>query len=455
MQDKIFKKYRSLKLQCTPERSSKLYSITPIGIGNSLIESLTSYISRLALAHCVYPGILMERVVSSVIDKKYSSADIHKLYSFTDAINGTGVMGLDIVNALEKLTFQNRLSLLTLTNLSELIPSRKLLHDYKLWCPQCYRNCHTRSEEIYEPLIWKLKTVAVCSIHNLPLQEFCPYCLKKNYHLAWKTRPGYCSQCGQWLGELKAYDQSLLAKEKDETLNWHLWVSKNLEELLIKNSSRDVTWSKNTISQSLMRYAQQNAEGNIAALARQLEMPKNTVWLWCKGKNQPTLEMLLRICYGLKVSVWNFLTQENLIESEKVHLIASPPELKSKAKSKVLELDKIKEYLEQVIKKETIPPPSMEQVARDLQFQRRTISRHFPELCRVISANYTKHRKATHRQAIESSCQEVREAVKQLHSEGKYPSHNKVEKLISRPGLLRYEEVKKAFTKAKQELNFK
>ena len=96
----------------------------------------------------------------------------------------------------------------------------------------------------------------------------------------------------------------------------------------------------------------------------------------------------------------------------------------------------------------------MEQVARDLQINRRTIFQHFPELCRAISANYTKHRTAKHKQAIEECCQEVRKAVGQLHSEGKYPSQNKVEKLISRPGLLRYEEVKKAFIQAKK-CNFK
>ncbi len=94
----------------------------------------------------------------------------------------------------------------------------------------------------------------------------------------------------------------------------------------------------------------------------------------------------------------------------------------------------------------------MEQVARDIQVNRRTIFQHFPELCKAISANYTKHINTTHHQEIEESCQEVREAVGQLRSEGKYPSQNKVEKLISRPGLFRHKEVKKAFAKAKQEL---
>lgn len=129
--------------------------------------------------------------------------------------------------------------------------------------------------------------------------------------------------------------------------------------------------------------------------------------------------------------------------------------ISSKAKKTIHDCDRIKEYLEQVLRENNLDPPSMEQIARDLQINRRTIFHYFPELCRAISAKYSKYRKATHRQAIEKSCQEVREAVKQLHSEGQYPSHNKIEKLISRPGLLRYEEMKKAFANAKQELNFR
>ena len=94
-------------------------------------------------------------------------------------------------------------------------------------------------------------------------------------------------------------------------------------------------------------------------------------------------------------------------------------------------------------------------VIRNDSAHKRTISRHFPKLCHQISAKYTQQMKSQHKKTIEQTCQEVRQAVSKLHDEGKYPSQNKVEKLISRPGLLRYKEVKKAFAKAKQELNFR
>ena len=109
MSGKQFKTYQTLNLDnIAPHQFSELYSLNPIGIGQPLIESLTSYISRLAFAHCVYPGILMERVVQLTIKKRYSSAEIHKIYNSVGAINGTGIMGLDTIEALSKLTLQPR-----------------------------------------------------------------------------------------------------------------------------------------------------------------------------------------------------------------------------------------------------------------------------------------------------------------------------------------------------------
>lgn len=40
---------------------TRLYSLEPIGMGSPFVESLTSYITRLAEAHTVSPGILLAK----------------------------------------------------------------------------------------------------------------------------------------------------------------------------------------------------------------------------------------------------------------------------------------------------------------------------------------------------------------------------------------------------------
>lgn len=457
MSGKQFKTFQTLNLDNVAlNQFSKLYSLNPIGIGNPLIESLTSYISRLAYAHCVYPGILMKKIIQSLVNKKYSSNNLYQIYSHTGVINGTGEMALDIANALVKLTFNENLILLSLSSFSEIFPNRGLLNKYRAWCPQCYESWKVNQQEIYEPLLWSIKDVNICSVHKILLQKSCPYCHKKNHHLAWNTKPGYCSQCGAWLGKKEINCISSLDNQVQEELNWDLWVTHNLGQLLTNNVLSPIIFSKDIISKSLLLYAQEKTEGNIAAFARQLEMPKNTVWLWCKGKNQPSLEMLLRICYRLETSLWDFLTKDNCSYLEKnTSYIGVPPKLKSKAKGKNIDLDKMKQYLEDILEKEDSSPISMVQVAKQSSFNRRTLYLHFPELCQKIAAKHSQYRNTMHLKAIEESCEEVRRAVYQLHSEGKFPSEQRVLKRVLKPGFFRYQVVKQSFFKARNELGIK
>ncbi|MEM9271562.1 MAG: hypothetical protein AAGA80_01180, partial [Cyanobacteria bacterium P01_F01_bin.143] len=43
---------------------SRLYHLEPVGIGTPHVESLTSYISRLAEAHCLYPHSLVTKIIA-------------------------------------------------------------------------------------------------------------------------------------------------------------------------------------------------------------------------------------------------------------------------------------------------------------------------------------------------------------------------------------------------------
>ena len=290
----------------------------------------------------------------------------------------------------------------------------------------------------------------------ITLQDCCPRCYRKNYHLSWKTCTGYCSNCGQWLGEIELYNNLKIIQETDSNFNWHVWVAKNLGEVLKNNSLCPTNLSYNQISKSLMAYVQNKTNGNISAFARLLNIPRNTVWGWCQGKNQPSLGMLLRICYCLKISVWSFLIEDNdLLEQEITDSNILLPQLESKAKAKVIEKEKLKKDLEEILKQQKTPPCSMEQVAKKLKISRRAIYNHFPELCRKISAKYLEYRKIKQQENVETACQEVRQIVYELHSEGRFPSEKRVLKRISKPGFLRYEAVKQSFHEARYELGIK
>ncbi len=362
-------------------------------------------------------------------------------------------MGLDIANVLSNLTLQPNLDLLTLRSLSKLVPTRNLLHKNRLWCPQCYSDWKENRQTSYEPLIWKIKSVSICAKHSVYLQEHCFSCKSTNYHVDWKTRPGYCSRCNCWLGEIEKYNNSIqIDKKKDLNYQQNIWLYRNVEEILLKKIHYKNFFSKNTIRETLGLYVQKETEGNISAFAKLLQMPRNTVWLWCRGKNSPSLETLLYICYRLNTSLHDFLKGQEIEGSKIAISTINPLNSQKRKKPQVIDRKKLKDNLEDILHKEEIPPPSMAQVAKNLKISRRAISGHFPELCQKISAAYVEYRKVNQQEQIRKSSQEVERIVLKLHNEGMYPSERRVSKLMSKPGFLRYEPVKQSFTRARKSL---
>jgi hypothetical protein len=59
----------SLSISPIPPRS-RLYALEPIGVGTALVESLSSYVARLAEAHSISVGDLVGHVLSELTDPK-------------------------------------------------------------------------------------------------------------------------------------------------------------------------------------------------------------------------------------------------------------------------------------------------------------------------------------------------------------------------------------------------
>src|SRR6266516_6481443 len=98
-----------------PERST-LYAPAPIGVGTPLCESLTSYLARLAEAHCVYPGVLLQQMIvpfMTELETQGSEAKEHPLWrrdgSGSHLINVTSPRACSVMSALEMLTLRTDL----------------------------------------------------------------------------------------------------------------------------------------------------------------------------------------------------------------------------------------------------------------------------------------------------------------------------------------------------------
>ena len=154
------------------------------------------------------------------------------------------------------------------------------------------------------------------------------------------------------------------------------------------------------------------------------------------------------------MSLLEFLTEDNLNVkcSSDVQFVNQH---KIELKGKVRDLTSVEKSLKLILSKSQEKPLSLTAVAKRLGFNRRTLTRRFPELCQAISNQYIEYKKNCRLETIKKCIHEIEEAVVELNRQNIYPSESNVSKLISKPGYFREKEVRIALKKARQKLGIK
>ncbi|MEY3304424.1 MAG: hypothetical protein RLZZ139_2797 [Cyanobacteriota bacterium] len=441
-----------------PSRS-RLYQLNPVGLDTPYIENLTSYIARIAELHGVPPGILITREIAPLVDKLYfqngANRGFREIFNRSQALNGMGEMAADLVQVLQKLTLRDDLRFLTMLFWSDILTLRNLFRTKKAWCPFCYQEQYQNGQVVYDQLLWTFKLITICLQHQTPLIEICPHCNHQSSLLNWYSRPSYCSKCGEWLG----INQCLKTFKNGEAsiqvqLEWQSWTANVVGELISATQSFESAPSKENITKSLNLLIDKVAENNAAAFSRLIGVPKNSLWMWQSTNTLPELNILLKICYKLEISLVEFLTPKNLITKSFTKISQKYPQLSRtpRVSPKAFDQYKVKNALLEILAGNEEPPPTIEEVAKRLDHHTRTISRHFPDLCSAISAKCRDYKKACHIKSMEKLCSEVREIVLNLNTQGVYPTEAAVSQLMTNPGYFRYKQVRAAFHDARHEL---
>ncbi|MDJ0571063.1 MAG: TniQ family protein [Pleurocapsa sp. MO_192.B19] len=434
---------------------SRLNHLEPMAINTPFVESLTSYITRLAESHSVLVSTLMTREIAPILtndNTEYGSKrGLNSLFNCGAAINSTGEIVKLFLDSLTQLTLNNNLSALTLLSLKGCFSDRELLSRSKTWCPDCYQDWKKSKKVIYEPLLWTFKSVEVCPIHKQSLQTVCPSCDRKIPWFTSKSRVGYCCYCQQWLGSLSKTERDSNLAIAKEDLAQSIWIANALGELVASSEKLNRNNNRDRIPLSIREIVNLTQKGNIAAFARAFNLPKNTVWMWCKGKSVPQLKHILSVCYALDISLLDFLVQNDFeklqIDSQKL-----PRKISSKRISpQNFDLLEIEKFLQSVLQDRESTPTTMKEIAKELAIDQRTLSKHFPELCQAISAKYRNYQAKIRKKKIDKSCREVKQAVFTLVRKGEYPSEARVSQLISQPGNFRYKQVRMALKEARSE----
>ncbi|MED4853033.1 TniQ family protein [Caldifermentibacillus hisashii] len=414
-------------------KRSILYNIEPVGMGTPYVECLTSYITRLSYYH----NISVRQMLTELIypEFKYSIIRKERIVEQPKNINGVTSRTKEFVTSLEKLTGRNDLTLLTLLSLENIISSSSsLLHTHSYWCPLCYQDMYSNGQIIYDPLLWKFKKSLYCDKHLIPLVDECPHCKKKHKVLTSNSVPGYCPHCKEFLGDQLFYS---LSKENSHTKTW---IPRVLCELIgrfsdIKNMEMEID-----INNNISLLIQTISSGNIQAFSKISGINENTLNGWKNNKVKPKFDLLLVLCENLEINLSQLLFFD--IPLKKV--IKAKNRLKNKdyisiyknVERRKVDKEELRISLQNIIKSDEYPPPSLVEVGKRLGRHQTHIKRLFPELCNQIKNDYKNYLEIIHQKNIETVSKEVREIIFYLHSKNIFPKINQVGKLMKKPGYL-------------------
>lgn len=395
---------------------SCLYSIEPIRVGSPQVESLTSYISRLAGAHCVTVGDIIAHLIAPIIDKKYINNIAFNggngFYKSSSSINGHGIIAEDFIEALVFLTKRKDIKKTTLINCREFVPFRRFLKSSRHWCPSCFQTDLESKQIVYERLSWTLHPFPKCIVHNRILESVCPFCRSSMNTLERKSIPGYCTKCFFWLGNFKENKDATYKSETNDSMRVFFF------ELI--NLSFDSTH----VSRSITFYLESCFDGSLTRAAEFLGYSKSTLWGWKEGVNLAPLNALINITSKLQLSLTDFINMEEL----KITLNDDPSERIVISDRTKKDHQKILEFINLNIAEKK--PYSLSEIAKLMECDRKLLTQMYPNECQQIKRIYLDAIEENKQSKNKTLKKSIDNAVYILVKRGTYPSSGKVEQII-------------------------
>jgi transcriptional regulator with XRE-family HTH domain len=436
----------TLSLLDVPTRS-RLYGLATREAGTLWTECLTSYLNRLGWRHGISPQRLFAQEIAPHLSNDYPLRQMGA-FSWKGAatLNGNGSLALECATVLEGLTTRADLHQLTWQWWVGALQTQHHLRERPAWCSACYEEWREQGLPLYEPLVWIIQVVTICTKHRRWLEHQCPSCQKRQAFLRATTLPGYCTHCNAWLG---APSNLGSADEVDgETLEWQGRVMRSLDELRRACATPEaLSWEQffTQLATCCEARGEQSRLAELAGLAR------GQFASWLHHSYSPTLESILEFCYvcnvtPLQVVRGELATIKQVIQTGKP---CHPP--RARRAFRPLDREHCLQQIQAILDGRE-EPIGVRPLARRLGCSMRLLEYHFPQEYALIAKRAQEHRRQRAAQRLERVRDEVRQAVITVYAQGVYPSQNKVADLLSDPNLMRMPEAKAAWLEARREL---
>ena len=400
---------------------SKLYCLEPLGLATAEVESATSYLSRLAIAHTVSIWSLLKREIAPSlygpgVNLTHRVSEL--ISTVGPAFNGENSTSRKLIAVLQSLTGRPDLNQTTMRFCRGFVSPGFLIRRKQAWCSDCLSEWKAKDRPLYSPLIWHLAAVEVCPLHGAALRTTCPTCNRWFYPLAAHSQPGYCPHCRQWLG---SSENTTNPGKPGYPLERQ--IAQRVSDFLQNGPEALAAATASAFAGNVESFLKCSFGGNNQACARFLGVTRYTVGAWESGKQLPTLLSLADFSRRVKVApevlVCSHLRAIHISPGSKAVTRTGHRRLFAPRKH---DLEYMRKKLEEAVTRGVFPALSLKAISAQVGCQQSTLVRRFPELAKRVKdlhRQFCANRKTVRAQQI---CSQIKLTVIDIHKMGIYPS---------------------------------
>ena len=387
---------------------SVLHALQPQAWGTSQVESLLSYVCRLAVSHSTTMPGLMRMIADRM------GADLRADFTWHERnLSGLSDENHSFASAVAELTGVGQLDKLTMLPWRPVISPRGLAASTGAWCPACFADDLREGVPPYFRLAWDIASVTVCVKHKSPLTHVCPECGKTGVrHKGSCVLPGWCSRCGASLATDGRIDETPVPARPE-----NLWRARQVGQLLKSQFSLEQDPDLAVLRGTLLEVISRMDAGRGASFAHRIGVAKATVHNWLKDGGIPGLEASLCVAAHSGLSLTQLLTGDLNGWKVPTEVRQSALPLGSAAKSREAprqhDWPAIQAQLDIILK---LPQPiSVAEAARQLHIDVRLLYLHANRQARTLSERWrqflsrtSRDKRQQARAAIEDVCRGLR-----------------------------------------------
>ncbi|RYF31954.1 MAG: hypothetical protein EOO23_00790 [Comamonadaceae bacterium] len=393
---------------------SVLHALEPLGLGTGEVESLLSYLCRLAVSHST-STLSLSRAVA-----QHFEHDVEEQFDwFHRHLSGIGDSALTWSSALSAMTSLPRLDRLTFLHWKDVIAQNGLpIVSKGQFCPQCFADDRNNGKTPYFRLAWESKSVSVCNVHRCRLTQHCPSCSKDNVrHAASLVVPGWCTKCGAFLG-CEAQNHAMQPAIKPV----ELWQARQISDLLQAQGQLQGMPKRQVLIDSISHIIGTMDGGKCAHFAKRLGISKSTIHYWLQTDNTPTLEASLRVASQSGIGLAKLLSGDLLSwsapsEGQQLALALFKPEVRQRAPRREIDWNEVELQLQKSL---SLPTPiSVREISRRLCIEPRQLYLNFNQTTRQIGERWKTYLKRRRDANLEEAMPHLESAGRSVLSAGK------------------------------------